>query len=556
MGILFIILFALVIFKNLLFWSALWQLKEYRLDRFWDFIKSREGWSSLFNKSFVFELLALAVLFLFDWLSGMAWRLPLTIFGKQWIFGVGWTSALKFVGIVFAAELTWFFISLYRQTFFKPVRTKKVFAVFASSWLLALALFYLSWTPVNLNFAVKSSLALNLLALPLVGLTILVLYPLSYVLKQRIIKKAKAKIGSQPSLKVIGVTGSYGKTSVKEFAYQLIADRLKVFKTAKNNNSEMGVAQTALNHDFTGDQVFIAEMAAYKKGEIKKICQICPPNVAVLTGIDQQHSALFGGQQNIITAKSEIIGNSKPGAWLILNYDNDFVRQIKLPSDKKVLTYGLDFQPVDLTAQNIAWRNGQQSFDLIYQNQRVACQTALLGQHNILNILAAVGAGLASQLKLEDLAKNIGKLEPVDRTMKLIEKDGLFLIDDSYNANPSGVLAGLFALTEFKMPKVIVLDDILELGEANKAIHQQIAKKLSELEQVEKIILCGKNFAAIIKKQLINNNFPADKIILSSGGRGEGSQYLASLNQTTSKVILFEGRRSQNYLNHFIKQQA
>jgi len=552
MTVIFFSLFALVIFKNLLFWCALWQLKEYRLDRFWYFLKTPEGRSSLFNKSFIFELLAWAILFLFDWLSGLAWRWPISAFGSPWILSVGWSSGLKFVSIVFAVELIWFFITLAKKTFFKPVWTKKILLILVCSWVLATLIFYLTRSLTVLNFAVKAALLLNLLALPIVGLVILAFYPLSYYLKQRVIRRAREKINRLSSLKIIGITGSYGKTSVKEFTYQLLKDHFKVVKTLKNNNSAMGVAQTVVNNNFTGQEVFIAEMAAYKIGEIKKICQICPPHVAVLTGIDQQHSALFGGQQNIVTAKSEIIFNSKANAWLILNYDNGFIREIKIPAGKKVLTYGLDYQSVDLSAKNISFKNGWQSFELVYQDQKVSCKTSLLGKHNILNILGAVGAGLAVGLKFEELAKNIAQLEPVERTMKLIKKNNLFLIDDSYNANPSGVLAAIETLADFKIPKVIVLDDILEVGAENQLVHFKVAKKLSELDQAEKIILCGKNFGKFIKAELLKNKFPEKKIILSSASRGEDRDYLKSLADSMAKVVLFEGWRSQNYLNYFL----
>lgn len=555
MEIIFFSLFALVMFKNLLFWCGLWQLKEYRLDRFWYFIKTPEGRAALFNKSFIFEALALVSLFLFDWLAGAAWQWQFNAFGSLLLFSVSSLTALKFVSFILAVELIWFFVGIIKRFFFKPVFTGKSLLTLIFSWLMALAVFGLNYSLVGLNQSLKAGLTLNLLSFLILGLTVLIIYPLSYYLKRQAIVQATNKVSSLTGLKIVGITGSYGKTSVKEFAYQLVKTSLKTLKTAKNNNSEMGVAQTILNQNFAGQEIFIAEMAAYKIGEIKKICQICPPDVAVLTGLDQQHSALFGGQDNIVTAKSEIIYFSRAGAWLVLNYDNNLIRNIKLPADKKILTYGVNNSQTDLSAKNIVQDNGWQNFKLAYGGQEINCRTKLLGRHNILNVLAAVGVGLACGLKLGQLAERIQNLEPVERTMKLIRHGKLTLIDDSYNANPSGVLAALETLAQYKSAKAVILDDILELGDEYEAIHLKVVKALAQIDNLDKVILCGKNFSKFVKNKLITGRWPADKIILTGAGGGEAMDYLKKV-MDREMVMLFEGRRSENYLRYFLNKQS
>ncbi|MDP2586541.1 MAG: UDP-N-acetylmuramoyl-tripeptide--D-alanyl-D-alanine ligase [Candidatus Komeilibacteria bacterium] len=551
MEILFFILFAAVIFKNLLSWTALWQLKEYRLDRFWYFIKTPEGRAALFNRSFVFETLALASLFLFDWLAAAAWQWQFNAFGSLYVFSVGSLTALKFVSVIFAVELSWFLVSLIRRSFFKPNFTGKASLILALSWTISTLVFYFVFSAAILNSSLKAGLAINMLSVLIIGLVVLIIYPLSYFLKRQAIASAKRKIASLTGLKIVGITGSYGKTSVKEFAYQLIKTSLKTVKTAKNNNSEMGVAQTILNHDFSKEEIFIAEMAAYKIGEIKKICQICPPDVAVMTGLDQQHSALFGSQENIVKAKSEIINFSRTGAWLILNYDNNLIRNIKLPADRKVLTYGINNGQTDLSAKSIVQQNSWQNFKLVYAGQEVNCRTKLIGKHNILNILAAIGVGLACGLKLEELARGIQNLEPVERTMNVIERGKLTLIDDSYNANPSGVLAALATLDQFKAPKIVILDDILELGVDQEAVHLKIVKALAQIDNLDKVILCGKNFSKFVNNKLVASRIPADKIILTGTGGGEAIDYLKKVIDR-EMVVLFEGRRSEIYLKQLL----
>ncbi|MFA6304717.1 MAG: UDP-N-acetylmuramoyl-tripeptide--D-alanyl-D-alanine ligase [Patescibacteria group bacterium] len=520
LNIFILVVWFIILLKSIIFWVAIWQIKEYRTDRLLDYFSTLDGKKSFFNKAYILEILTFIILY---------FCLP----SDQLLF--------KFLFLIFIfAELFLLFKVFVNKSLVLPKWTLKARLIILFSFLTC---YYFSLiSNFSLIFLVFILIVLPLVVSSCVG----IIYPFAYFVKNILIKRAKSRIANQSNLKIVGITGSYGKTSVKEISYQFLSKHLPTLKTFKNQNSEIGLAQTILNHSLQNFKVFVAEMAAYKIGEIKKSCQIAPPDVAVITGLDLQHSALFGGLNNIIKAKSEIIHYAKPNACLVLNYDNEFIRDIALPQNHPVIRYGINHPVVDLRAVKISFVNGVQNFTVEYKNQSINCQTSLIGSHNILNILAGMSVGLALGLDFQDLAQQVAEIKQLDQTLKLVKKQNLFLLDDSYNANPSGVLSALESLTNFSSPRVVILDDILELGKDSVKIHKQVASALAKVD-LEKIILVGKNYCNIIKSQLIALGIKHQVILLEKEGESAIVNYLSSIINSNA-VVLFEGRRSQKYL--------
>ena len=510
------IFFVVLAIKNIIFYLYLWQLKEYRWDRFWDYFKTREGMGSFFSKSFLLELTALLIVLI-------GWFLNFVV-------------PLSLVVLIWLIDLHFFIRSLKRGNFKRPRPTKKallILLVSLSLAFLAMLLAYFFWT----DWLFITALLILIFSADLVSLSVFLVYPISIYFKKKVIAKAKLKISKYPKLKIIGITGSYGKTSVKEFVYEILKDDFRVVKTKENHNSEMGVAQTILDNDFEGREIFVVEMGAYRQGEIRKICKIAPPDLAILTGLDHQHSSLFGGLDKIIKAKSEIIFYSKPKASVVLNYDNPHVREIKIPDNKEKITYG--FGGEDWVAEKIKFEDSFLSFEV----KGVEFSTQLIGWHNALNILPALVVADKLGLKLNYLISKVKELKPVNEALAASKKGDLILINDSYNASQTGVRAALEALSQFSLPKIVVLDDILELGKMSKEVHQQLAKRLSSMK-VEKIILVGKNYSQLIYEQLISLKISKDKLIVLKPEIIKS--YLKSLLGQPA-VILFEGRQTKKY---------
>jgi UDP-N-acetylmuramoyl-tripeptide--D-alanyl-D-alanine ligase len=316
-------------------------------------------------------------------------------------------------------------------------------------------------------------------------------------------------------LKIIGITGSYGKSTTKEILKLILSERYKTYATPENVNTDIGVANTILKNVSIIADVFIVEMGAYKKGEIKAICEITPPDISIITGINEQHLSLFGTIQNTLQAKYEIVEYAKKDSVVILNGDCEAL--IPLASDIKSKRDSMVF--------NVHYRGKIQRFEVY-----------ILGEHNVSNILAAVCAASEVGMSLLEISKMLKKKTKRTKIGRLVVKKsryGYYVIDDSYNSNPDGFDAALdFFASQKGDKKVLVTIGIIELGEAVEAIYQRLAQKIVKTCNIlvttdEKLRYAVKqvkgDFPVIfdkgVKKQLdfLKNRVKKDDIVLFEG---------------------------------------
>jgi len=266
--------------KAVLFWLYLWQLKEYHIGRFIDHFRTYKGRKLLLNKVLILKLFLIP------------------FFLSSCSFFVGEIALL----IIYVLETVKFFYDLVSKKIKKPLLTvKTVFLIIIS------IIFLISFLVI---FFYRKDLILSLLIFDIltpfiVSGIVLIFQPITVLLRNRIIKKAKEKRKGLNNLIVIGITGSYGKTSVKEFLYEVLKTKYNVLKTEKHQNSEIGISQCILNDLNSEHEVFIVEMGAYGVGDIKPLVDNIKTKIGMLTGINEQYMALFGSQENIIKAKYE-----------------------------------------------------------------------------------------------------------------------------------------------------------------------------------------------------------------------------------------------------------
>jgi len=335
-------------------------------------------------------------------------------------------------------------------TWFRPKTTfRGTISLLISLITVLFLIFYLS---------LKISLLLLFLVPLIPSLYIIVSNPIFTFLKQRQIQKAR-QIMSEFKGTVIGITGSYGKSSTKELLSTILSSKFRVDKTQKNNNSEIGVAQTVLNLK-TDSDIFVVEMGAYKIGEIQAICNIVKPKIGIITGLGDQHLSLFGSLQNIKTAKYELI-KSLPKNGLGLIADKDF----KLEDAKNIKTFPDHVQ-----------------FD--YQKHQF--NVPLLGQDLIRNVIGAIKVAQYLGMTLEEIKKALSKINPNLFYPKLISlKNNIHIIDDSYNSSLESFLSAITYLKTWKnYQKVLVTPGIIELGENALKDHQIIGKNLSDIDSI------------------------------------------------------------------------
>jgi len=286
----------------------------------------------------------------------------------------------------------------------------------------------------------------------------------------------------ESGLQVIGIAGSYGKTSVKEFLYKMLKSQYKVLRTPESYNTLFGILKVV---DYELDSIydfFICEMGAYKIGEIRELSSVVEPDHAVLTGINEQHIDRFKKIENTIKAKFEVFELIPKKGICVANGLNEYILRNYERYRSNVILYGSDRNLFKYEDLKLDVNFGSQ-FTLVLNGQRYEVETNLLGKANIENILAASTMSFNLGIKTENIIETIKNLKPIPHRQELKTwANGLRVIDDAYSSNVTGFEAALELLNDFAgLKKYIATPGIVELGENTEAIHMELGKKIEKV---------------------------------------------------------------------------
>ena len=286
------------------------------------------------------------------------------------------------------------------------------------------------------------------------------------------------------ALRVIGITGSVGKSSTKELIAEVLAQKYHTYKNPGNYNNEIGLPLTILNLG-SGYECLVAEMGFYYPGEITFLCGIAKPEVGVITNIGTVHAERAGSQEAIAKGKAELVQAlpAAPHGVAVLNYDDPFVRPMADQTSAQVLFYGLD-PKADLWADEIQGRGlkGIQ-FRMHYKEQSVRMEVPILGRHSVQTILRAAAAGFVTGLSWQEVTEGLASSNTQLRLVAVQTNSGALILDDTYNATPESTLAALDLLEELQGQKIAVLGDMLELGQYEQRGHELVGKRAAEVVQ-------------------------------------------------------------------------
>ena len=508
--------FAFMQVKSILFWLYLWQLKNYHFGRFKSHFSTAKGRGIFLNKLFFLKLLCIPLFFV-----GLGYNTVIPLLLSVLIILIeGGISFKKFVS----------------KSVIAPKLTKKAIVLLAANLIVfSTAAIYASNVSLEAFLLLSTLLILlNILTPIIVSLIVFLFQPITVFLKFRIIRRAKKKRAELKNLKVIGITGSYGKSSTKEFLFSILSSKFKnVKKTPKNINSELGISEFINNELNKDDEYFICEMGAYNKGGIKLLCQIADPQIGILTGINNQHLSTFGSQENIVKAKFELVEYVKD--FSVLNWDN-FLIQNHPTHDKKVYKCSYKDQSADGFAKDIKIFKDHLEFIVAIDGKEEEMRANVLGKQNISNLLLAIFVACKLGLSLEEIKKGLEKISPKEGGMEIIGN----YIDATYSSNANGVIAHLEFLECWKGRRAIVMPCLIELGGEAKRIHEEIGKKI--LDVCDLGIITSKDYLKDIKKgggdKIIYINNP-DKIIEKIKGF-QGEDDIVLLESRIPKRIIKE----------------
>lgn len=366
--------------------------------------------------------------------------------------------------------------------------------------------------------------------------------PLETLIRRHYIRGATDKLNKADVLK-IGITGSYGKTSVKEILKTLLSQKFRVLATPESFNTPLGIALTVKNLDNTTD-VFIAEMGARYKGDIKELTKIVKPQYGVITGINSQHLETFGNLENTKSTKYELFESlGKDGAGFFSS-DNVYSKEMYDKFGGEKYLAGLN-EPSFAHAENIVTDRFGTKFDLVLGEEKpVECSTVLLGKHSISNIcLAAMVAYKAGMTPIE-ISQGINRLQCVGHRLELVPNNkGIVLIDDSYNSNVDGINAAMEVLDIFSGRKIVVTPGLVELGKEENVANFNFGKTLAGHADV--VVIVGRHNAETLINGLTEGGMALENIKFGKNTK-RGNDVLNEMLKE-GDVVLFENDLPDNY---------
>ena len=281
-------------------------------------------------------------------------------------------------------------------------------------------------------------------------------------------------------LRVIGITGSVGKSSTKEMVAEVLGQRFRTLKSPGNLNNEIGLPLTMLRLG-PGYERAVLEMGFYVPGEISFLCDIAQPVIGIVTNIGTVHAERAGSQEAIFLGKSELVQALPPEGIAILNFDDSWVRKMEEKTRARVFFYGLSSE-ADLWADNIQGLGLEGiRFNLHYQNETLNVRVPLIGRHSVHTALRAAAVGLVEGLTWQEIFEGLHQGHTQLRLVAVRSQNGALLLDDTYNASPESMLAALNLLDELDGRKIAVLGDMLELGPYEKQGHEMVGLRAARV---------------------------------------------------------------------------
>lgn len=383
------------------------------------------------------------------------------------------------------------------------------------------------------------------LLLPLwVALAGLLAWPIEKLISEMYFRDAQRILKNRPDLIRIGITGSYGKTSVKFILGTMLSEKYQTLVTPSSFNTPMGVTKIIRTKLQPAHQVFVAEMGARHVGDIKEMCRLVHPHHGVLTSVGPQHLDTFKTIERIKKTKYELMDAIPEGGCCFFPDDGAICRELYDKTAKAKRLCCLNSNGVaDVWAEDITVSPAGSRFNLCIRERSIVCETKLLGEHNIQNILLAAMVCLHLGLTLRQISRGIARLAPVEHRLQLIPSTGVTIIDDAFNSNPRGAEAALRVIREFPGRRIIITPGMVELGQGEDEFNREFGRKMADC--VDVAILVGVKHTQPIAEGLKEAGF-GEENIHPVKSLDEAAALLRQIGKP-GDVALFENDLPDNY---------
>lgn len=493
------------------YFSYYLQLNEYRIDRLRDFFSTEDGRAVMREYRVLWRTLFIAIAY------------PLLI---------DTVPAVWLLLVILLIDLSSKSYHVIKKTIRRPVPTNKIFLILGGAF-----------TVEMLVFIFNTKLNIVLLFFAFRWAVILIIFALSYFpsmyIKRIYIHRATKKLATEKDLIIVGITGSYGKSSTKEFLSQILQTQFSVVKTPKNINTEIGIAKHILQTNFTNIDVYIVEMGAYRVGEIRAICNMVQPQIGILTAIAPQHLSLFGSMKHIQQAKYELLQALPTAGFAVTNVDNPYCRELLSTIQAQTRTFGSDdeYHPDVLIQAAKNTKHGIKFCVSANGNSREV-EFPIFGKHNVFNVVPAAIVAKYLGMSRGDIDIAIKQITPGHGSITIHTYGKATLLNDSYNSNPEGFKAALDVLNIFPSDKkrIVITRGIKELGNKSTEIHEQIGGEIAFV--ADELILTHKESAEDLARGVVSKY---NTTVSHMYQPQQVVQYLQELKQK-NVVILLENR--------------
>ncbi len=367
--------------------------------------------------------------------------------------------------------------------------------------------------------------------------------PYEEVSRRRYLRIANRKLSKTDVLK-IAITGSYAKTSVKEILRTVLSQKYRVLATPESYNTPLGIALTVRHLDSSHD-IFIAEMGARSKGDIKELAKLVKAKYGVLTGINNQHLETFGSIENIKQTKYELFENLASDGIGFFSSDSENTVELYGKYGGEKYLAGVAGEDNFVTATDIKMDAKGMSFTLVIAGEKpVKCNTVLLGTHSVKNICLVAAVAYKVGLNPKEIAQGINRIQSIGHRLELMPNNkNIVIIDDSYNSNVDGIIAAMEVLDTFKGRKIVLTPGLVELGKIENVANLELGRTLAKHADI--VIVIGTHNAEMIINGLKEGGMDLENIKFART-LNKGNELLNGIMQE-GDVVLFENDLPDNY---------
>ena len=471
------------------------QQNSYRPERWWRYLKKDfdSGW----------RMVDVALLFL--------------------LFSTLLPVALAGLIIAFAA-LTKVFLIL-RRKFKKPlVFTRRVWRLYAVTGILSTAAFltcaialgmrqniWMQYSGPQITLGVL--LLITIFSWIPVMLALFLLQPLEKAISARYVNDAARILRSMPDLKIVGITGSYGKTSTKHYLHRILSEQFDVLMTPGSYNTTMGVVRTVREMMKPYHTIFICEMGAKQPGDIKEICDLVHPQTGIITAVGPMHLESFKTIERVQSTKFELVDALPRDGFAVINQDFEMCASRNVDNVTAVRYTATDADGAQWRAENISYSADGTEFDAVGPDgERLHLRTRLVGECNISNLMAAVITARHLGVSDENICRAVADIEQVEHRLSIKRTPGgVTIIDDAFNSNPSGSRMAVEVLSQFKDGKrIIVTPGMIELGEQQQQLNRELGEHIGR--GVDIAFVVGEYNRDALCKGILSTDFPEENL--------------------------------------------